>query len=138
DDNNNLMSGFNGVVYPVVYDKISKLRTLGNDGNGATINFELYKNLLFKGKASVTNGQFSFTFIVPKDIDYQYGKGRVSYYADNGNFVDAHGFTSDIIIGGAADSFNADATGPKMNIYMNDEKFVFGGTTNEQPMLLVK
>lgn len=139
DANGNLMPGFNGVVYPTVYDKISKLKTLANDAsNGSPVNFELYKNLLFKGKASVTNGLFSFTFIVPKDIDYQYGKGRISYYADNGSFVDAHGYTNDITIGGAADSFNADGNGPQMDIYMNDEKFVFGGTTNEQPMLLVK
>lgn len=140
DENNNLLNGFNGVVYPVVYDKVSQLKTLNNDPQFGTSQypFELYKNLLFKGKASVTNGQFSFTFIVPKDIDYQYGNGRVSYYADNGNFVDAHGYTNNVVIGGAADSFTADAIGPKMNIYMNDEKFVFGGTTNEQPILLVK
>jgi hypothetical protein len=93
---------------------------------------------LFKGKASVTNGDFSFTFIVPKDIDYQYGTGRISYYADNGNYVDAHGYSTDIVIGGSADSFKLDNTGPKMNVYMNDEKFVFGGTTNTDPLLLVK
>lgn len=139
DEGGTLMNGFNGVVYPIVYDKIAQLKTLANDASlGNPVDFQLYKNLLFKGKASVTNGQFSFTFIVPKDIDYQYGNGRISYYADNGNFTDAHGYTNQIIIGGAADTFTADAIGPKMNIYMNDEKFVFGGTTNEQPILLVK
>ncbi len=138
DDNNNKMTSFNGVVYPTVYDKISTLQTLGNDADSPIRNFKLYKNLLFKGKASVTNGEFSFTFMVPKDINYQFGNGRISYYADNGNYVDAHGYNNDIVIGGSADSFNLDGEGPKMKIYMNDEKFVFGGTTDESPILLVK
>jgi len=75
---------------------------------------------------------------VPKDIDYHVDKGRISYYADNGNYVDAHGFTNDILIGGSASSFRLDNSGPKMDVYMNDEKFVYGGTTNADPMLLLK
>lgn len=138
DDNGNKMTSFNGVVYPLVYDKISAVTTLKNDPESYIKNFSLYKNILFKGKASVTNGDFSFSFIVPKDINYQYGNGRISYYADNGNYVDAHGYTSQIVIGGSADSFKADLIGPEMRLFMNDEKFVFGGTTNESPILLVK
>jgi hypothetical protein len=137
DGNGSKLSSFNGVVYPLVYDKISEQKTLGND-EPSILNFSVYKNILYKGKASITNGDFSFTFIVPKDINYQYGYGRVSYYADNGAYTDAHGYTDSIIIGGSADSFKADGTGPKMDIYMNDEKFVFGGTTNADPMLLLK
>lgn len=138
DDNHQKMTSFNGVVYPVVFDKISTLQTLKNDPSSNLANFVVYKNMLFKGKASVTNGEFSFSFIVPKDIDYHIDKGRISYYADNGNFTDAHGFSNDILIGGSADSFKLDNAGPQMNVYMNDEKFVYGGTTNPNPMLLLK
>jgi hypothetical protein len=138
DDNGNKLTSFNGVVYPLVYDKISTVTTLKNDADSYTKNFSLYKNLLFKGKASVTNGDFSFSFIVPKDIDYQFGNGRISYYADNGNFTDAHGYSNQITIGGSATSFKSDLIGPEMKIFMNDEKFVYGGTTDESPILLVK
>lgn len=138
DDYNNKMTSFNGVVYPVVYDKISTIQTLKNDPTSILTTFKLFKNILFKGKASVTNGEFTFSFMVPKDIDYQFGNGRISYYADNGSYTDAHGYSTDIIIGGSADTFNTDGIGPAMNIYMNDEKFVFGGTTNESPILFVK
>ena len=137
DDNNNKLTSFNGVVYPMVYDKISTIQTLGNDAP-SIINFQMYKNILFKGKASVTGGDFSFSFIVPKDIDYHVDRGRISYYADNGNYVDAHGNNDSVLIGSSADSFRVDNTGPKMDVYMNDEKFVFGGTTNPDPMLLIK
>ena len=137
DDNGNKMTSFTGNVYPVVYDKISTLRTLKNDPQSPIANFLVYKNILFKGKASVTNGDFTFSFIVPKDIDYQFGKGRISYYADNANYIDAHGYTNDIVIGGSADSFRVDNAGPRMDLYMNDEKFVFGGTTTTDPILLM-
>jgi hypothetical protein len=138
DVSNNKMTSFNGVVYPLVFDKITTQKTLQNDGSSPLVNFPLYKNILFKGKASVTNGEFSFSFIVPKDIDYQFGNGRISYYADNGNFIDGHGYTSNVIIGGSADSFTADYGGPQVDVFMNDEKFVFGGTTNQSPILLAK
>lgn len=138
DDAGVKMTNFNGVVYPVVYDKLVTLKTLRNDVDARVRDFSLYKSVLFKGKASVTSGEFSFTFVVPKDINYQYGNGRISYYADNQTNMDAHGFTNSIIIGGSADSFAADNIGPLMKVYMNDEKFVYGGTTNENPLLLVQ
>lgn len=137
DDNGNKLTSFNGVVFPLVFDKISNVQTLGNDPTSYVRVFKIYKNILFKGKASVANGEFSFSFIVPKDIDYQFGPGRVSFYADNGNGTDAHGYSSDVIIGGSADSFQADGIGPKLKLYMNDENFVFGGLTNSSPILLV-
>lgn len=138
DENGERMTSFNGTIYPWVYDKVNTVPTLGNDKDSPIRNFRMYKNLLFKGKASVTNGEFSFSFIVPKDINYQYGYGRISYYADNGNDMDAHGFNQTITIGGSADSAAMDHNGPQVNIFMNDEKFVFGGTTTANPLLLIK
>ena len=86
----------------------------------------------------MVNGAFTYTFVVPKDISYSYGKGKISYYADNGTLFDAHGADLDIIIGGAADSFAIDNQGPIVKVYMNDEKFAFGGITDNDPLLLVK
>lgn len=136
DGSNNLMSNFNGIIYPSVYDKASKITTLSNDGpsNSPAFNFYLQKNLLFKGKASVTNGQFSFSFMVPKDIAYNFGFGRVSYYAHNGT-EDAAGYFEDFIVGGTDSTAAADAIGPQVKLYMNDDKFVFGGTTDNKPKI---
>ena len=36
-----------------------------------------------ESKLLYTNGNFSFTFIVPKDIAYNYGNGKLSFYAAN-------------------------------------------------------
>ncbi|MCG3167361.1 MAG: hypothetical protein POELPBGB_03151 [Bacteroidia bacterium] len=134
DRQGNKMTGFNGLIYPTVFDKAATINTLANDPGSHVDNFKLQKNILYKGKASVTNGDFSFTFIVPKDISYSFGPGRISYYAYDG-FTDATGYYENVVIGGSADSVAADAQGPQVNLYLNDDKFVFGGTTNENPLL---
>ena len=135
DKNGNKLTWFNGKVYPTVYDKPSAITTQANDG-GNTMTFNLQNNILYKGKATVKNGEFSFTFIVPKDIAYIYGPGRISYYAENGN-VDGHGYFEEIIIGGSDDNVDTDITGPEVEIFLKDETFVFGGMTDENPLMIV-
>lgn len=132
------LTDYNGVVYPNVFDKPLNVTTLVNDpGKSNPYTFSIQKNSLYKGKASVTNGEFEFTFIVPKDISYLFGNGKLSFYAEN-SFDDAAGYELNVIIGGTADSITLDNTGPEVSVYMNDEKFVFGGLTDENPVLYIK
>jgi Peptidase family C25/FlgD Ig-like domain len=133
----NKLSNFNGNVYPVIYDKVQQLKTFGNDAGSVAVNFNQQSNIIFKGKAKVTNGEFTYSFVVPKDINYQFGNGKISYYADNGN-VDGNGAETTIVVGGAGSNPVADDDGPAIKGYLNDEKFVNGGITNETPVLLVK
>lgn len=133
--NGQLMSDFNGVVYPTVFDKSTEVSTLANDPASNVRQFSVQKNLIYKGKASVTNGEFSFSFIVPRDISYSYGLGRISYYAE-GNETNANGYFEEFVIGGSSDNAVADEVGPTVNLYMNEEDFAFGGTTDENPSLL--
>ena len=135
DRNGLKLNNFNGIIYPTVFDKAVKVHTLGNDPGSPITNFKLQKNIIYKGKASVKNGDFSFTFIVPKDIAFQYGSGRISYYGYNES-VDANGYYENVIIGGTSSSTIADNNGPEIKLYLNDERFAFGGTTNESPRLL--
>lgn len=135
DTDGNTLEDFNGTIFPSLFDKVQTISTLANDPGSLKTEFQVQKNLLFKGKARVINGRFSFDFVVPKDIDYIYGKGRISYYGENG-LKDGNGF-SGIIIGGTGDSIN-DKEGPEIRAFLNDEKFVSGGITNENPVLLIK
>ena len=135
DNNGSIFSTYNGTLYPTIYDKPQNVTTLSNDGTASPpFTFKLQKNILYKGKVSVNNGYFKFSFIVPKDIAYQFGIGRISYYAENGN-EDANGYYEKIVIGGSNDKAPADVTGPEINLYLNDAKFVFGGITDENPDL---
>jgi len=132
-----LLPGFNGTVYPVVFDKMQTINTLANDPASQVISFQAQNNILYKGKASVVNGKFSFSFKVPKDINYQFGNGKLSLYAENGS-NDANGYFTNFIIGGAGNNVDNDKEGPVIKAYLNDEKFVSGSITNENPVLIVK
>lgn len=135
----NLLSNFNGVIYPTVFDKTASYQTKGQDAGSQVATFSLQNKILFKGKASVTNGKFSFEFIVPKDINYAFDKGKITYYAHNtAGTSDAHGYTYSFYVGGTADSIVADSKGPQVDVYINDTTFAFGGLTDEEPLLLVK
>lgn len=137
DDAGNLLTNFNGVVYPTIYDKSIKYRTLGQ--STPLFDFDLQKNIIFKGRASVTGGKFKFTFVVPKDIDYNFGNCKLSYYAaDESKMEDAAGNYQKIIVGGTDANALADDKGPEVEVFMNNESFVFGGITSPNPVLLVK
>lgn len=139
DKNFQKLPSFNGILYPTVYDKSSTYFTLGNDQNITTdpsfpAAFQLQKNIIYRGKVSVVNGDFSFTFVVPKDIQFAYGNGKLSYYAHNG-LSDAGGYYANVIAGGFDASVPADDRGPEVQLYINDEKFVRGGMTDKDPYL---
>jgi len=137
DGSGNPVTGFNGTVNPTVYDKAQLVKTLGNDPGSKVTSFSQQASVLYKGNATVTNGQFSFSFIVPKDINYQAGRGRISLYADDGK-KDANGVNTSFYIGGFGNSTLTDNTGPVIKPYINDDKFQNGGLTHENPVLLVK
>jgi hypothetical protein len=134
----NLLTDFNGEVFPTVFDKASIYQTLANNKESMPpLQFTMQNNIIYSGSASITNGVFSFSFVVPKDISYQIGRGKISYYATN-NLNDANGNNESFVVGGTADSLITDAVGPSIKLYMNDEKFVFGGLTDENPLFLAK
>ncbi len=134
DGNGNQLNDFNGLIYPTVFDKERDKKTLNNTGGGV-FNYSARESKIFKGKATVVNGAFSFEFVVPKDISYNFGQGKISYYADNAQ-VDGNGFTERFILGGSDPNAVIDNQGPAIELYMNDASFVYGGITNESPYLL--
>jgi len=133
----NLLPDFNGTVYPVVFDKVQTVNTLANDPTSQVASFQAQNNVLYKGKASVINGKFSFSFKVPKDINYQFGNGKLSLYAENGS-NDANGYFTNFIIGGVGANADNDKEGPVIKAYLNDDKFVSGSIANENPVLIIK
>ena len=143
DINGNLLSNYNGTLTATIFDKQIDRQTLANDGvtdnNGPIIlDFITLGEVVFKGQASVENGQFEFDFIVPRDIGIPVGNGKVSFYAQTESPVsDQAGSNFDIKIGGINENAPTDNVGPVINLYMNDENFVSGGITNESPTLLV-
>ena len=137
DINGNIQNGFNGVLIPSVFDKVKTMKTLGQDPDSQELEYELQRNIVYKGKNSISNGYFDFSFVVPKDIALNIGKGKISYYAYN-NQLDAYGYDTNFRIGGINPNGINDNEGPQVELFLNDENFVSGSITDETPVLLIK
>ncbi len=137
-ENGSLISSYNGELEITVFDKNIQRETLNNDGYlDVTTQFNTLGETIFRGSATVTNGQFEVSFVVPRDIRIPVGNGRVSFYAKRGNpLQDQTGYDNEIQIGGINPNAAEDKTAPTVRLYMNDESFVSGGITNDSPILL--
>jgi hypothetical protein len=144
DESGNVLTNYNGVLTTTIYDKEIQRSTLGNDGqreNGSllTMDFNTLGEAIFRGQATIQNGQFEFNFVVPRDIGVPVGNGRISFYAKSDSpLQDQTGSSTNIQIGGLNANALEDNTGPSISLFMNDEQFVSGGITNETPTLLAK
>jgi len=137
NQNGEILTDFNGIVIPTVYDKSATYYTLGNDVGSPVNPFNLQKNVIFRGPATVSNGLFSFSFVVPQDIQFNFGNGKLSYYAkQNNTLTDAHGNFNGLTVGGFSSNPTTDDTGPIIKLYMNNTKFVDNGTTDENPIFV--
>ncbi len=127
DQNGDIAEDFNGILYPEVLDKASTYTTLGNDPESYPVDFKLFDKSLFDGKVSVNDGAFSFEFMVPKEIAYSYGFGKIGYYAlDTINYIDAWGAYGELFVGGLNSDAVVDENGPDIDLYLNDNNFVSG------------
>lgn len=132
------VSDFNGRASIVLYDKEQQFITLDNHGdiNGG-YRFNDRISVLYKGETCVQDGQFELTFMLPKDIQYNYGTGRISYYAyDTITGLEAQGYDEAFIIGGSDPNATFETEGPEVAIYLNTPYFVSGGKTDERPLFI--
>ncbi len=134
----NLLSNYDGTVFSTIYDKEVQRQTLANDFL-FVMDFTTLGEIIFRGKAIVTNGTFSFEFVVPRDISIPVGNGRISFYAEREGVLEDHtGSSQNLKIGELNEDAPQDNQGPEVNLFMNDESFISGGITNESPFLLAK
>lgn len=131
------LTTYNGILTPSVLDKPSQINTLGNDPGSNLVSYSEYRNIIYRGRATITNGLWSFTFIVPRDIAYNYGFGRINLHASNGQ-TEAAGDFRNVIVGGTDTNFVPDAVGPEIKLYMNDGSFVNGGITDQSPVFFAQ
>ncbi len=79
----------------------------------------LQGGLIFRGRATVTNGDFQTEFVVPKDISYENKNGKIVSYISNST-SDGVGFTNNIIVGGTNANAVNDGKGPDISIYFDN------------------
>lgn len=139
DEDLNTVSDFNGKVDITIYDKMQSIPTRDNDNAGGdprVVAYNDYPNTIFSGATDVKNGLFNYTFMVPKDIRYNFDNGRIVYYAvtaDSLETAEAVGHFEQFIIGGSGSTVAIDTIGPEMEIYLNSPAFRNGDKTYATP-----
>lgn len=123
----NFLPGFNGKIIAKVYDKPLTSKTLGlyntKDNHNADnpyneqISYQQQNSLIFQGEMEVKDGKFEFSFIVPKDIRYEYGLGKIIYYAYSDS-MDADGSYS-MVVGGFSETAVLDTQPPVVKLRLD-------------------
>lgn len=132
-----LQQNFNGTVTLQIFDKEVERSTLGNDQN-KTMNFKTLGEQVFEGLATVSDGLFSSTFVIPKDINLNVDKARISFIAFNQDKTKSvGGFSDQFDIGGINTAAASDTQGPLINVFLENRSFISGGKVFDSPMLIV-
>ncbi len=156
DETGRTMTQFNGIVNATLKDKEMQMKTKANktltykepqpNGNVIEVTRQIdpftyydHTSILYSGSTVVTDGKFEIQMIIPKDINYKVGNGRLSMYAyDENNGWDAMGSNDSLLIGGSATDIEPDNLGPNIILTTNGDKYKDGYKVNPNPMLYVE
>ena len=133
---------FKGTVNATVRDAKETITCQLNDTSidGATraFQYEDRTKVLFSGSSSVSDGEFTFSFAIPKDINYSGESGLINIYALKEDLSEAANGNSDhFLVGGSALAAN-DSIGPSVFCYLNSPDFVNGGDVNTTPYFVAE
>lgn len=136
-DLSQVLTSFNGDITFTLFDQPINRSTLLNEGTGSTVNFNSLENKLFVGQATVKDGVFEFDFVMPKDLSFNLGTAKFSFYASS-NTLEKKGSDFSVKVGGLDTNAVADTTAPTASLYLDNESFIDGGTINANPILIAK
>lgn len=103
---------------------------------GYPFDFRLDGGIIYTGKANVVNGQWTVEFIVPKDISYSNGNGKILAYFQNTS-SNGVGYNDNFTINGIDSAASQDSIGPSISTYLDSRNFRSGDLVNQNPKLIV-
>jgi len=129
---------FNGFIDMVLWDAPSSKNTLANQITSLVVPIQTQEQPLFKGKATVQNGQFEISFILPSTLPSSNSAAlKLQLYAYN-DTVDASMQFQSIFIQGTTSQNKLDTTGPSIRTYINTPYFKSGDWVTTPSTLYVK
>lgn len=136
DSKGNKVTDYQGFVYPSVFDTEEKITCHNNDGSAdSPYVYTDRPRTIYSGSDKIANGEFSFTFAVPVDLNYGDGNGLMKIYAVNSTLdTEAHGTYDDFYVGGS-DEGSSDTEGPEIIAYLNHTGFYNGMHVGTDPVL---
>lgn len=141
-DGTQKVSSFNGTATGMVLDTketiTCKMNDQSTDGTTKAMTYQDRTKMLYHGSNKVTNGEFSFIFSTPKEINYDDGNGLITVYAiSEDKSLSAHGETTNFFINGSETVPN-DSIGPSIYCYLNTPDFTNGGVVNSTPFFVAQ
>ena len=134
EKHNEIRSDFNGTAIITLYDKKEEFETLGQ-GDNKPFKYEDYNSIIFSGEVPVVNGEIEVTFMVPKDINYKVGNGRLTYFiVSEDKTENGHGYNHDFTIGETDPDAPTTADGPVSRVYINTPNFENGQIVDNTPI----
>lgn len=97
--------------------------------------FRLDGGTIFKGKTKIVNGRWKLKFVVPKDISYTVGNGKLLAYFTN-NISEGSGYTNKFALNGIDTSAVTDTTGPVINTFVDSRNFRSGDIVNQNTKII--
>lgn len=104
-------------------------------GSNNTMTYTAPGAVLFRGQATVDHGAIATGFIVPKDISYSDGPGRITVYFSNPS-TDGAGYTTNILVNGTDSTAPPDTKGPTISIFFDSRSFRPGDVVSASPLLI--
>ena len=131
---------FSGKVTLTVRDAEEQIRCLRNTIDDADTAF-VYRSrphIVAQVTDRVEEGRFSVTFVVPRDLRYLDGQGKMLVCAVSDDMsITAHGSATSFTLGGdEVETGNED--GPVVVCYLNDPAFENGSTVGPQPHFIAE
>jgi hypothetical protein len=130
-------AAFNGLVDCIVYDVVKEKTTLANQSSSIKTVVPTREAILYRGKATVSNGKFSLNFILPKETNSLSGNLRIQAYAYNST-EDALGIKENVYVKNANWISQTDTKGPQIIAYINDSNFTNNSWVSENAILMVR
>ncbi|MBN1632546.1 MAG: type IX secretion system sortase PorU [Ignavibacteria bacterium] len=125
-------SDFNGEMDLKVFDVDKKIDII--DFSVHFI-FTLDGGKIFSGKTNISNGKWHIEFIVPKDISYGSGSGKIlAYFKDQIN--QGSGYNKRFVINGIDSNAAIDTTGPEITLFMDTRNFRSGDLVNQDTKII--
>ncbi len=125
---------FTGSYELSLLDKPIQLETLGDENPVTT--FSEPNVYLFRGKGKVAEGRFTSEFLIPKHIQFPYGRGVIRVFASEAGGREAMG-AERVIIGGTYPTPEADQVGPEISIFLQDSSRNQLSTSSKQARLIL-
>jgi hypothetical protein len=129
------LTTFDGTLEVTLFDKEVDFVTTGR--NNPQFAYSQWSNALFRGKATIKNGEFEMRFMLPKNIAYQVDEGKLSLYALHDSlFTEAAGSYFEFKVGETESEVVHENQPPSIRLFIGDSTFVNGGVANPNTLLV--